>query len=107
MTDDDKCDICKMPFDDALHENCGGTCRLCMATVGEDPDCMPVVIQLLLERVQELEKEFTELHFDNLADAFSEPIPLTFDIECEQEPTPLEIETAFAEKAHKETPDEP
>lgn len=39
MSDEGICNMCKAPFDDGLHEDCGGDCLLCMALVAGDTDC--------------------------------------------------------------------
>jgi hypothetical protein len=41
-----QCNICKSPFDDTLHLDCGGDCLLCMAEAG-DPDCALQAIKYL------------------------------------------------------------
>lgn len=40
------CLICKTPFDEGLHRDCGGDCLLCMAEAG-DTDCALQVLPLL------------------------------------------------------------
>lgn len=47
------CNICKGPFDDGLHADCGGDCLLCMATVAQDPDCALTAVPLLMRRLAE------------------------------------------------------
>ena len=48
-----KCNTCKTLFDDGLHADCGGDCRLCMVAAG-DPNEALAVVPLLLARNAEL-----------------------------------------------------
>jgi len=43
--DDYFCRICKRPFDDSVHSDCGGDCLTCMAEAG-DPDCVAALDKL-------------------------------------------------------------
>jgi hypothetical protein len=39
----ERCKLCKRVLDapdDPLSKDCGGDCPYCMATIGEDPDCI-------------------------------------------------------------------
>jgi len=40
------CSICKKPFDNSQHKDCGGDCLTCMAEVGEDSDCIKALAKL-------------------------------------------------------------
>lgn len=52
-----KCSICGTAFDNGLHLDCGGDCRLCMATVVHDPDEALALIPFLLQEVERLRSE--------------------------------------------------
>ena len=50
-----KCGICKHTLSDdynSLRYDCGGDCRLCMALVGGDPDCLESVATIAVNHLR-------------------------------------------------------
>jgi hypothetical protein len=44
------CNICKTPFDEGLHQDCGGDCLLCMAEAGDTDCALTAVVHLKAQR---------------------------------------------------------
>lgn len=55
------CKICKGPLnvpDRPETEDCGGDCLMCMAVIGEDPDCEHALVQAFAADIKKLTRRY-------------------------------------------------